>query len=140
MAISSNPTVLFLLAGPHPRSPLLGGFAPHSGRRPQNSSCNFDALAPFAGSGKPDQLAAALTFGRRLCGKEVTRKPREIGIAVRLASLQLDAAFLELRDRALSPSGTVTSACGEPLISAQRNSGSASDSNGTSSSSTGIDD
>ena len=30
----------------------------------------------------------------------MTRKPREIGIAVRLASLQLDAALLELRDRA----------------------------------------
>ena len=39
----------------------------------------------------------------------------------------------------MSPSGTVTSACGEFLINVQRNSASASDSNGTSSRSTGSD-
>ena len=74
------------------RMPFAGFF--------QNPSRDLDALAPLARRGKPDELAAALTFGRRLCGKQMTRKPRQIGIAVRLASLQLDAALLELRDRA----------------------------------------
>src|SRR5687768_6176812 len=66
----------------------------------ENASRDFDAFPAFARRGKPDELAGALTFGRRLCGKQVARKSREIRIAFGLASLQLDAAFLELRDRA----------------------------------------
>src|SRR5689334_12353725 len=57
----------------------------------QDAPSDLDALAPLTWRGKPDELAAPLAFGRRLGGKEVTRKPREIGIAVRLESPQLNA-------------------------------------------------
>ena len=64
----------------------------------ENPPDDFDAFAPLAWRRKPDQLSAALTFRRRLRRKQMTRKPREIGVAVRMECLGRHAAFLELRD------------------------------------------
>ena len=64
----------------------------------ENPPDDFDAFAPLAWRRKPDQLSAALTFRRRLRRKQMTRKPREIGVAVRMECLDRDAAFLELLD------------------------------------------
>ena len=111
MAISSNRMrFVFTARGPTParcRSAALR-LAPAAGA--QNSPGDFDALASLAWRRKPDQLSAALTFWRRLRRKQMTRKPREIGVAVRMLCLSSTPRFSSCAIVRLSPSGTVTSA------------------------------
>ena len=105
----------------------------------QNAARDFNALPPFARRRKPDELPGSLSLGQearwKTGGAQVeSGRCRLPARATRSVTERFSICW---SDRA-SPAGRVTSARGARSTRAQRNCVSASDSNGTSSSRTGI--